>query len=75
MKKTTFNVGDKVSYWDMANQDGKIWEIMTTPEDNTDPKWGWTSGFGLMSHDTGETTFSDLRQCGWRYADNYGPVK
>lgn len=66
--KGTAAVGQKVTYFDIANQDGRVWEVMTTPEDNTDPKWGWTKGYGLMDPATGEMTHSDLRQYGWTFA-------
>lgn len=59
--------GDRVTYFDIMNQDGKVWEVMTTPEDNKCPKWGWTSGYGLIS-ESGEVHSSDLRQHGWTFA-------
>jgi hypothetical protein len=65
-------VGDKVTYHDMANQDGTIWEVISTPEQNEDPKWGWTKGYGLMTtDDAGETqwAYSDLAQHGWTFAN------
>ncbi len=60
-------VGDKVTYHDMANQDGAVYEVLSTPEENTDPKWGWTQGYGLFSEDKG-IIYSDLRQYGWTFA-------
>lgn len=60
--------GDKVTYFDMANQDGAIWEVMTTPKDNEDPKWGWSKGYGLINPENGEISYTDLRQRGWTFA-------
>lgn len=60
------NVGDKVSYFDMANQDGIVYEVINTPEENVDPKFGWTKGYGLYSEEKG-ITYSDLRQHGWTF--------
>lgn len=60
-------VGNKVTYFDMANQDGKVWEVISLPEDNVDPKWGWTSGYQLRGED-GTESWSDLRQHGWTFA-------
>jgi hypothetical protein len=59
--------GDKVTYFDMANQDGLVWEITSTPEDNTNPVFGWSKGYGLMGPE-GQVNFSDLRQNGWSFA-------
>lgn len=63
----TANVGDLVTYHDMANQDGARLEVISTPAENTDPKWGWTKGYGLYGDDKG-ITYSDLRQYGWTFA-------
>lgn len=63
----TATVGQKVTYFDMANQDGAVYEVISTPEENTDPKFGWTKGYGLFSEAKG-ITFSDLRQHGWTFA-------
>lgn len=62
------NVGDHVTYFDMANQDGTIWEVTSTEDENRDPKWGWSKGYGLKTAD-GRTSWSDLRQYGWTFAD------
>lgn len=59
--------GDKVTYHDMANQDGIVWEVVSTPEENVDPKWGWSKGYMLMSED-GVTSWTDLAQYGWTFA-------
>ena len=59
--------GDKVTYFDMANQDGTVWEVLTTPEENVDPKYGWSKGYGLVAED-GRFDWSDLRQYGWTFA-------
>jgi hypothetical protein len=60
-------VGQKVTYHDMANQDGFVYEVISTPADNTDPKFGWSKGYGLFSEAKG-ITYSDLRQSGWTFA-------
>jgi hypothetical protein len=60
------NVGDKVGYFDMANQDGIVYEVISTPEENIDPEFGWTKGYGLYSEEKG-ITYSDLRQRGWSF--------
>lgn len=61
------DIGSKVTYWDMANQDGIVYEVISTPEENTDPEFGWTKGYGLFSIEKG-ITYSDLRQYGWSFA-------
>lgn len=63
----TATPGDRVTYHDIANQDGKVWEVFSTPDDNRDPKWGWTAGYGLISEDL-TVSHSDLRQHGWTFA-------
>lgn len=60
------SVGDVVTYHDIANQDGATYEVISTPAENTDPKWGWTKGYGLFSEAQG-ITYSDLRQYGWTF--------
>ena len=60
-------IGDRVTYFDMANQDGTVWTVTSTPNQNTDPDWGWTKGYGLTA-DNGVEDFSDLRQRGWTFA-------
>ncbi len=59
-------VGDVVTYFDIANQDGAEYEVISTPEENRDPKYGWTQGYGLFSEAHG-ITYSDLRQHGWTF--------
>lgn len=59
-------IGDKVTYFDIANQDDKIWEVVSTPDENVDPKYGWTKGYMLYAED-GTTSWSDLAQHGWRF--------
>ena len=59
--------GDKVVYRDQANQEGFVWEVVTTAAENTDPKWGWSLGYGLKGAE-GKTHYSDLRQAGWTFA-------
>ena len=59
--------GDKVTYYDMANQDGTNWEVVSTPDENIDPKYGWSKGYMLIAED-GRTTWTDLRQHGWSFA-------
>jgi hypothetical protein len=60
-------VGQKVTYFDIANQDGAVYEVISTPEENTDPEWGWTKGYGIRAAD-GVVGYSDLRQYGWTFA-------
>lgn len=60
-------VGQKVTYFDIANQDGAVWEVVSRPEDNVDPDWGWTKGYQLRGED-GTEKWSDLRQYGWTFA-------
>lgn len=62
-------VGDRVTYFDIANQDGKIWTVTSLPEDNVCPNYGWTSGYGLIDSDSKESS-SDLRQYGWTFAED-----
>lgn len=50
--------GDRVTYFDMMNQDGTIWEVI----DRTGP-----AEYLLVSGD-GATKSSDLRQHGWTRA-------
>lgn len=61
-------IGDKVTYFDMANQDGAVWEVLSLPADNVDPKFGWTSGYELVDIESRVKTSSDLRQHGWTFA-------
>jgi hypothetical protein len=63
------NVGDKVIYEDIVNFDGTIWEVVSLPEENVNPKWGWTKGYFLMAED-GRTHWSDLAQNGWTFAQS-----
>jgi len=63
----TAAVGDIVTYFDIANQDGARLEVISTPAENVDPKYGWTKGYGLFSEAQG-ITYSDLRQHGWTFA-------
>lgn len=62
--------GDKVTYHDIANQDDKIWEVVSTPDENKDPKYGWSKGYLLMADD-GTTSWSDLAQHGWTFAQDH----
>lgn len=50
--------GDRVTYHDMANQDGKVWEVV----DRTSP-----ARYMLMADD-GTVNWTDLRQRGWTFA-------
>ncbi|WP_051224791.1 peptidyl-tRNA hydrolase [Pseudoclavibacter soli] len=49
--------GDRVTYFDIANQDGTVWEVVDV--DGSD--------FVLMTDD-GRVEHSDLRQTGWTFA-------
>jgi hypothetical protein len=59
--------GDRVVYSDIMNQDGTVWTVVSTPEENRDPVYGWTSGYGLEDSN-GKPNSSDLRQYGWVFA-------
>lgn len=53
--------GDKVTYFDMANQDGTVWEVFSTPKDNTHPEYGWSKGYGLLAKVLQKQTCKTLR--------------
>jgi len=60
------SIGDVVQYFDICNQDVPAVEVISTPDENADPKWGWSKGYGLYSPEQG-ITYSDLRQSGWTF--------
>jgi hypothetical protein len=59
-------IGDRVIYFDIANQNRRPQTVTSLPSDNVDPEYGWTKGYGLQADD-GTETFSDLRQHGWTF--------
>lgn len=61
-------VGDAVVYFDIANQNRNPEQVTSTPDQNRDPKYGWSQGYGLRDTVTGTERFSDLRQHGWTFA-------
>jgi len=50
--------GDRVTYFDIMNQDGTVWEVI----DRTGP------AEYMLINDDGGTSWSDLRQHGWTFA-------
>jgi hypothetical protein len=59
-------IGDVVEYFDIANQNGPAYEVISTPAENTDPAWGWSKGYGLYSVEQG-ITYNLLRGHGWTF--------
>lgn len=55
------NVGDKVTYFDIANQDGAVWEVVATAV-------AGPSQYAIRDLNSDRTTESDLRQHGWTFA-------
>lgn len=52
-------IGDRVTYHDMANQDGTVWTVVGTAD---------TSWYLLVATDRDESRSTDLRQYGWTFA-------
>lgn len=57
-------IGDLVTYFDIANQDGTVWKVVALPEMT---KYGFMTGYELISVDGERTNSSDLRQRGWTF--------
>lgn len=57
-------VGDKVTYWDVANQDGKVWTVTAVRTQSFGGAFMWVTDFELTDAD-GNVKHSDLRQHGW----------
>lgn len=65
-------VGDFVTYYDIANQSGDVWEVVSLPNDpsNIGPTGYVMSDYGLENVNTGAPHWSDLRQVGWTFASD-----
>ena len=63
------NIGDRVRYWDMSNQDGDIFEILSAPYDvMTEAIGGNQRTYKLYNQNVGFRC-SDLRQHGWSFVE------
>lgn len=59
-------VGDKVTYCDVANQDGKVWTVVGLPIPTS---YGFMTDYELVD-DEGNKSTSSLRTNGWTFADH-----
>ena len=67
-------VGDLVTYHDMANQRGEVWEVVEPPEGDSFTPSGIAfpgRGYKLRNVETGADHWSDLRQNGWTFATDF----
>jgi len=62
--------GSKVTYFDMANQDGKVWTVkgeVTNTVGGADNPYRFSFTEFVLEDEDGNTKTSDLRQSGWEF--------
>lgn len=64
--------GEKVTYFDMANQDGKVWTVkglVTHTVGGKDNPYRFSFAEYVLEDEDGNTKTSDLRQRGWTFVE------
>jgi hypothetical protein len=59
-------IGDRVTYFDMANQDGKVW-VVVRGNGNSGSQYA-LGPEGVDKPTLADMSYSDLRQYGWTFA-------